>query len=63
MVTRCIRMYNMAIQDNVRPASKRSGNWVQPYISYDDIKMHLESQFKYPERIQKLIIKSKETAI
>jgi len=63
MDTRCIRMYNMAIQDNVRPASRRTGNWVQPYIGYDDIKMHLESQFKYPERIQKLIDKSKETAI
>ena len=55
MDTRCIKMYNEAIQDKVKPASKRKGNWVQEYISYDDIKLHLESQFKYPERIQKLI--------
>lgn len=59
MDTRCIRMYNEAIKDKEKPASKRTGNWVQEYISYDDIKMHLESQFKYPERIQKLIDNSK----
>ncbi len=63
MDTRCITMYNEAIKDKERPASKRTGNWVQSYISYDDIKMHLENQFKYPERIQKLIDKSKETKI
>ncbi len=60
MDSRCIRMYNQAIKDKERPVSKRTGNWVQEYINYDDIKMHLESQFKYPERIQKLIDKSKE---
>jgi hypothetical protein len=59
MDTRCIRMYNEAIKDKEKPASKRTGNWVQEYISYDDIKMHLESQFKYPERIKKLIDNSK----
>lgn len=63
MDTRCIRMYNDAIKDKEWSASKRTGNWVQPYISYDDIKMHLESQFKYQERIQKLIDKSKGTGI
>jgi len=61
MDTRCIRMYNEAVKDKERPASKRTGNWVQEYISFDDIKMHLESQFKYPDRIQKLIDKSKGT--
>jgi hypothetical protein len=59
MDTRCIRMYNEAIKDKERPASKRTGNWVQEFISFDDIKMHLESQFRYPQRIQKLIDKSK----
>ncbi len=59
MDTRCIRMYNEAIKDKEKPASKRTGNWVQEYISYDDIKMHLESQFKYPERIKKLVDNSK----
>lgn len=63
MDTRCIRMYNAAIQDNVKPASKRIGNWVQSYINYDEIKLHLESQFKYPARIQRLIDKSKEKAV
>jgi len=58
MDARCIRMYNEAIKDKERPASKRTGNWVQEYISIEDIKMHLESQFRYPERIQKLIDKS-----
>lgn len=59
MDTRCIEMYNDAIKDKERPASKRTGNWVQEYISYDDIKMHLESQFKYVDRIKKLIDNSK----
>jgi len=59
MDTRCIRMYNEAIKDKERPASKRTGNWIQEYIIFDDIKMHLDSQFKYPERIQKLIDQSK----
>lgn len=62
MDTRCIRMYNEAIKDKEKPTSKRTGNWVQEYISYDDIKMHLESQFKYPERIKKLIDNSKGKA-
>lgn len=60
--TRCIRMYNEAIKDKEKPASKRTGNWVQEYISYDDIKMHLESQFKYDDRIKKLIDNSKGKA-
>lgn len=62
MDTRCIRMYNEAIKDKEKQASKRTGNWVQEYISYDDIKMHLESQFKYPQRIKKLIDNSKSKA-
>lgn len=52
---RSIRMYNMAIKDNERPASKRKGNWVQEYMNLSDILLHLESQFRYPERIIKLI--------
>jgi len=53
--TRTIRMYNMAIKDKEKPASKRKGNWVQEYVSHDDILLHLESQFRYPDRIRKLI--------
>lgn len=59
MDTRCVVMYNEAIKDNERPASRRTGNWVQTYVSIEDIKLHLESQFKYPERIQKLLSNSK----
>jgi len=62
MDTRCIRIYNEALKDKVKPASNRTGNWVQEYIGFDDIKMHLDSQFKYPDRIKKLIDKSKGTA-
>lgn len=57
MDTRCIRMYNDAIKDKEKPASKRTGNWVQEYIDLEDIRLHLESQFRYPERIKKLIEK------
>lgn len=57
MDTRCIRMYNESIKDKERPASKRKGNWVQEYNNFYDIKMHLDGQFKYPERIKKLITK------
>ncbi len=55
MDTRCVCMYNEAVQDSVKPASRRTGNWVQEYYDFDALKMHLESQFKYPARIQKLI--------
>lgn len=60
MDTRCVRMYNEAIKDKERPVSKRTGNWVQEYYDFDAVKMHIESQFKYPTRIQKLIDNSKK---
>jgi hypothetical protein len=59
MDTRCVTMYNEAIKDKERPASKRTGNWVQECYDFDAIKMHVESQFKYSERIKKLINNSK----
>ncbi|MFN8395728.1 MAG: DUF4062 domain-containing protein [Bacteroidia bacterium] len=59
MDTRCIRMYNDAIKDKERPASRRTGNWVQEYMNLSDIVLHLESQFKYPERIKRLIDQGK----
>ncbi len=55
MDSRCIDMYNEAIKDKEKPASKRTGNWVQSYYNISDIILHLESQFKYSGRIQKLI--------
>lgn len=59
MDTRCVVMYNEAIKDKERPASKRTGNWVQTFINLEDIILHLDTQFKYPERIKKLINSSK----
>jgi len=59
MDTRCITMYNEAIKNKEYPPAIRTGNWVQEYYDYDAVKMHIESQFKYPERIQKLIDNSK----
>jgi hypothetical protein len=32
MDSRSIQIYNDAIKDNVRPASRRKGNWVQEYV-------------------------------
>lgn len=61
MDTRCIQMYNEAIHDKLHPASQRIGNWVQEYKDFDDIKMHLDSQFSHPERIKRLIDKFKST--
>lgn len=55
MDTRSVRMYNEAIKDKERPASKRTGNWVQTYKNIDEILLHLDSQFSYSERIEKLI--------
>jgi hypothetical protein len=57
MDTRCIRMYNEAILDNEKEESRRIGNWVQEYFTLDDIRLHLDSQFRFPEKIRKLIIK------
>jgi hypothetical protein len=58
MDTRCVRMYNEAIKDSEKPESKRTGNWVHEYKGLDDIRLHLDSQFKYPERIRKLVANS-----
>lgn len=55
MDTRCVVMYNEAIKDKERPASKRTGNWVQSYYNLSDIQLHLDSQFKYSERIKRLM--------
>jgi len=63
MDSRCIRIYNDSIKDKERPASRRTGNWVQEFIGYDSIEMHIESQFKHPERIKKLIENSKKATL
>jgi len=58
MDIRCIGLYDEAIQSET-PLASRIGNWVQEYVDINDIKLHLDSQFKYPERIKKLINDSK----
>lgn len=54
MDIRCVKMYEEMIKDKMPPI-KRKGNWVQEYTNLDDIRLYLESQFKYPDRIKKLI--------
>jgi hypothetical protein len=56
MDIRCVQLYEEMVKDKVPPIS-RKGNWVQEYLSLDDIRLHLDSQFKYPERIKMLMDK------
>lgn len=58
MDTRCLVLYEEAIQHRVKPFSKRIGNWVQEYKDINDITLHIQSQFEYPERIKELIKKA-----
>ncbi|NVN95221.1 MAG: DUF4062 domain-containing protein [Bacteroidetes bacterium] len=53
---RCVQLYEEMVKDKIPPFS-RIGNWVQEYMSLEDIRLHLDSQFKYPERIKILIDK------
>ena len=54
----CIDMYNAAIKNNEFPLTSRKGNWVQEYKNQQDILMHLEAQFKNPDRIKQLMQKN-----
>ena len=58
MDIRCVQLYEQMIKDKIPPLT-RTGNWVQEYISLEDIRLHLDSQFKYPVRVQTLIDKIK----
>lgn len=58
MDIRCVQLYEQMIKDKIPPMD-RKGHWVQEYISLDDIRLHLDSQFKYPDRIKVLIDKLK----
>lgn len=51
----CVEIYRKAIQDYIRPASLRIGNWAQPYKDEEDILRFIEAQFKDVERIKELI--------
>ena len=56
MDIRCVQLYEKMIQQNISPKD-RVGHWVQSYVGLDDILLHIDAQFKYPERIKKLIDK------
>jgi len=56
MDIRCVQLYEEMAKDKIPPIS-RKGNWVQEYVSLEDIRLHLDSQFKYPERIKTLMDK------
>lgn len=58
MDIRCVQLYEEMIKDKIPPLT-RVGNWVQEYVNLEDIRLHLDSQFKYPVRIQSLIDKIK----
>jgi hypothetical protein len=58
MDIRCVQLYEEIIKNKIPPLD-RKGNWVQEYQSLEDIRLHLDSQFKYPERIKNLIDKIK----
>lgn len=58
MDIRCVQLYEDMVKNKIPPMA-RKGNWVQEYQNLKDIRLHLDSQFKYPERIQSLIDKTK----
>ena len=51
----CVEIYRLAIQNGIRPVSKRVGNWAQPYFDETGIMRFIEGQFKNVERIRSLI--------
>ncbi len=51
----CVEIYRLAIQNDIRPVSKRVGNWAQPYFDETGIMRFVEGQFKDVERIKALI--------
>lgn len=56
MDVRCVQLYEEMIKEKMPPLT-RKGNWVQEYMSLEDVRLHLDSQFKYPERIKILMDK------
>lgn len=51
----CVEIYRAAIQNQIKPATKRKGNWAQPFRDGEDILRFIEAQFKDVERIKDLI--------
>ncbi|MDT4896820.1 MAG: hypothetical protein QOH25_1897 [Acidobacteriota bacterium] len=51
---RVLEMYEAAIREGIAlPA--RTANWVQQYVTEPDALLYIESQFRDPERIRKLL--------
>ena len=50
-----VDLYRLAIQNHIRPAEDRIGNWAQPYKDESDILRFIEFQFKNVERIKSII--------
>lgn len=51
----CVEIYRAAIQNHIKPATDRIGNWAQPFRDGEDILRFIEAQFKDVERIKNLI--------
>ena len=51
----CVEIYRAAIQNHIKPATDRIGNWAQPFREGEDILRFIEAQFKDVERIKNLI--------
>lgn len=51
----CVELYRLAIQNHIRPASNRIGNWAQPFIDENGFLRFVESQFGNVERIKGII--------
>jgi hypothetical protein len=51
---RIIEMYEEAIRQDI-PLEERTGNWVQPYVSDEDVFRFLATQFRDPGRIRSLL--------
>ena len=50
-----VELYRQAIQNHIRPAEDRIGNWAQPYKDEEDILRFIEFQFKDVERIKAIV--------
>lgn len=51
----CVEIYRAAIQNHIKSAADRIGNWAQPFRDGEDILRFIEAQFKDVERIKNLI--------
>jgi len=50
-----IDMLEAATRDDVRDISKRTGNWVQPYVNDKQVLDYIATQFGDPDRVRQMI--------